>query len=392
MPSSASSSQVRLPYTLRLPPRARIVCLGHELKETLGVRLARRALVLGSEVAGCTVAGSYCLSDGGDGFLQAYSDIYPARRHKILCHAPLGTPVYSELLYDDASKTATIEMALCSGLALVPPDRRDIMNSGTAGLGELISRAVLMGAERLHVGIGGSATCDGGLGMLMRMQQILFRDRTEKPYYLARDLARPPRVQISQLRDALKHVDIRVFCDVGNVLTGPNGTARTYARQKGASDDQIAILDTNLERWAAKIEEEVKLRLRNVPGAGAAGGVGFSLAALGGRLDSGASAFCDLIHLRELLETCDGLITCEGRFDATSFDGKAPYRAAQIAVESGKRAMIACGSADPLAAEQAEALGIRIIPFGQDLTPEQRSAMTMSRLQAAVAAYVRGVI
>ncbi len=353
------------------------------------MRLARRSIELGTELGGGSVAGKLSISDGGDGFLDSFSEILTGRRHRFLCPDPTGQPVYAELLYDDLTRVAVIEMAQASGLALVPQGRRDIMRSGSAGLGELMVRAIALGARKLQIGIGGSATCDGGIGMLVRLERALTGSSPLLRDAIASDLADPPRIQIGALRERLRGVDIVAFADVTNPLLGAEGTARTFARQKGATDDQILLLDEFLTHWADRLEKETGRSFRNLPGSGAAGGVGFALAALGARLTEGARTLCDLVHLRERLTESEGLITCEGRFDMTSFRGKAPYVAAKIAAYMRKRAMIACGSAEQQAIQRAEGEGIRIIPFAEDLAPERRGAEAFERLQRAVLSYVR---
>ncbi|MCC6547604.1 glycerate kinase [Candidatus Sumerlaeota bacterium] len=377
----ASSS---IPIALRLPPRPRVLVVGHALKETLDVKLARSSLQLGTEIGGGTVTAGLCTTDGGDGFLDAFSDIHPGRRIRFLCADPLGQPVFAEFINHESSRTAIIELARSTGMKLVPPERRDIMRSSSAGLGEVIFHALVLGARDLHIGLGGSATCDGGIGMMMRLQQLVFGARRDRDH-TAVDLSRPPKLMLPQMRERLRGLNIVVYCDVANPLLGREGTATVFAPQKGAKAGDVVQLEQGMAQWADEVERQGNESLRDQPGAGAAGGVGFALAALGARLKNGAEAYCKLLKLDEHLGRCDGVVTCEGKFDQTSFHGKAPYYVAKSAVDAGRRAVIACALADPSAAERALDEGIRIITFAEPTDPAQIPGAFVGLHQAATA-------
>lgn len=387
MAPQAYQSPQSIPIALRLPPRPRILVVANALKETLNVKLARRSLQLGTEVGGGSVSQGLCVADGGDGFLEAFGDIHPGRRIRFLCADPLGQPVLAEFIHHQSSLTAIIEMARCCGLHLVPQERRDIIRASSAGLGEVIFHALVLGARELHIGIGGSATCDGGIGMLMRLQQLVFGQRRDRDH-VAADLSRPPQLMLGQLIERLRGLNIVVYSDVSNPLLGDAGTAKTFARQKGASDADIIQLEQGMAVWADEIERQTGTRLRDLPGAGAAGGVGFALAALGARLKDGAEEFCRILRLNEHLASCDGIITCEGKFDETSFRGKAPYHVAKAAVAAGRRAMIACALADAESVQRALDEGIRVVTFA-DENARARTSDAFVGLHQAATAYVR---
>lgn len=334
------------------------------------------------------MAGAYCLSDGGDGFLEAYEGIVPMRRQRAVVPGPMGNLTVADFLYDEETTTAVIESAQCIGLALIPEDRRDIMAAGTGGLGDMVFGAMMMGARRIVVGLGGSATCDGGLGMLYHLQEGLRRGTKIGRHLGASDLRIPPPVDIPFLRDSLRNVQLDVFCDVKSVLAGPRGTAYTFAPQKGATREQVRELDQMIERWGDYVESSAEPGLKLAEGAGAAGGLGFAFAAIGGKLLPGADTFCNMIGLKEKLVECDGLITCEGRFDGTSFAGKAPWRAAHTSQLAGKPAMIACGIAEQSAIDQANLIGVRVIEFSRDIPESRRTAEAFSLLQEATRRYV----
>ena len=250
----------------------RVICLGHALKETLAVGPARDAMAAGVKEGGGVVAGAFCISDGGDGFLDAYAEMRPAERREVPCTGPLGDVVTARVLWDAATGVAAVETAQACGLALVAPRRRDIMRSGSAGVGDLIAEAVRLGARRVLVGLGGSATCDGGIGFLHRLGSRLLHDDTSTPLG-AMDLAHLPDVRIGELRRRLAGVEMVVCTDVTNPLLGAVGTASRFAPQKGATPEQVKELDTLLTRWAGRIESELGFALRDQPGAGAAGGL-----------------------------------------------------------------------------------------------------------------------
>ncbi|MEI7634838.1 MAG: glycerate kinase [bacterium] len=371
-------------HDLVLPAHPRAVCVGHALKETLSAGAARSAIVEGMIQGGGFVTASFCVSDGGDGFIDAYEQARPSRHAAATCSGPLGEPVECEYLFDVATGAAVIETARCSGLALVPPGRRDIMASGTAGIGDVMADAMSLGAHKFFIGLGGSATCDGGIGLVMRLQHRLLGDDSASRAFRAADLEMPVPVRMTELRAALSTVDMIVCTDVTNPLTGPFGSAVKFAPQKGAAPEQAALLDSLLGRWADIIEGQIGQRPRDLPGAGAAGGLGFAFMALGGKVQPGAEAFCELVGLRDSLSGCDLVATCEGKFDQTSFHGKAPWRVAMIARAAGRRAVIACGLSDPASVKAARDKGVEILTFAADVPVECRSAEAAARLRGAI--------
>ena len=365
------------------------------MKETLPVREARRCLEKAVARARHEVAGGFCLSDGGDGFLEACEDAFGSglRRVRVACRDPLGNSMTAEMLLEEGEHLGVIEAALTCGLALIAPAKRDIMASGTAGLGDLISEAKRMGAQTLLIGLGGSATCEGGLGMLGQLLKGSGVSVDSPPTgWTAQDL-----VEHNYALTALPSVlpaTTRICTDVRNPLLGAQGAAMVFAPQKGATSEQASALDRALTRLADEVaplaagERNAGDVLRNLPGAGAAGGLGFMLAALGGEIENGADMILDRIDLAKLLKDADGVITSEGRFDMTSLHGKAPWAAAQAARRSGKRAVIACGSADPEAVAKAAEHGLDVIACCEELPVEQRLERTPEMLTQKVARYL----
>lgn len=368
----------------------RKVCvLGHAMKETLTATLARKALELGVRIGGGEVAASHCISDGGDGFLDAFSQVRPGRIQRAVTTDALGKLVVSDFYFDDANEVAAVEMALISGMAMIPREKRDLMRSGTMGLGTVVLRALELGAREVHLGLGGSATCDGGVGMLMELSRGLHNSTLPHDNVCAGDLEQNPHIDIKALRRSLADVRLVAYCDVQNPLLGEIGTARVYAGQKGANPREIEELDAWLARWARGIEEDLGEDISRLPGAGAAGGVGFAVAALGGELHDGGTRFCDLVGLDRDLRVCDLMVTCEGRFDHSSFHGKAPWKAASRAVERGRDALIACGISDESAREKAADLGVHVLEIAPMLPQERRIAEAFTLLQQGVSYFIR---
>ncbi|MCC5876777.1 MAG: glycerate kinase [Candidatus Sumerlaeia bacterium] len=367
----------------------RLCVLGHAMKGTLSAPLARKAIELGVRLAGGEVVSSHCISDGGDGFLDAFLEIHSGRITRDVAPDALGRLVLAEYFVDDSGDTCAIEMARVCGLAMLAPEDRDIMASGTMGLGRLIVRAHSLGASEIHIGLGGSATCDGGLGMIAEMCRCLLEVELPREHYGARDLDHPPVLDLNALKARLEGVRLVIHCDVQNPLLGPNGTAAVFAPQKGANSHQVEDLEMWMSRWADYVEGQLGGYWREVPGAGAAGGLGFALAALGATLVDGANSFLEVIGLERDIDRSDGLITCEGKFDASSFHGKGPWKAALLAAKKGRTAVIACGVADDIAVARANDHDVTILEFASLLPEERRNAEVFTLLQQAVSYFLR---
>ncbi len=227
------------------------------------------------------------VADGGDGTLEALRAGLGGRLVRVRVTGPLGTPVRSRYLR--AGRTAVIEMAEASGLKLVPPAKRNPMVTTTRGTGELIAHAFRRGAREILVGVGGSATVDGGAGALEAVEPRMARRVT-------------------------------VLCDVDNPLLGPRGAARVFGPQKGATPAMVRLLEARLARWARQLRARTGVDVRGLRGAGAAGGLAAGLAALGARLVSGADY---ILRAAGFPRPCDFVVTGEGRVDRTSLGGKA---------------------------------------------------------------------
>lgn len=266
------------------------------------------------------------IADGGEGTVDAL--VYAMNGRKMSCtvHDPLMNPIEAEygIIYD--SKVAVIEMASASGLPLVPDGKRNPMLTSTYGTGELIKDALLEGCRSFLIGIGGSATNDAGTGMLQALG-FRFLDKEGKELGQGgRILADIDSVDYSQVIPQLKECNFTIACDVDNPFSGKDGAAFVYARQKGADDEMISLLDDGLKNFAAVIRGYTGIDVDNIPGAGAAGGLGGSfLAFLPAILKPGIQTVLDAMHFDEQIAGADLIFTGEGKLDRQTGMGKAPY-------------------------------------------------------------------
>jgi glycerate kinase len=266
--------------------RPLIVVAPNAFKETFSpveaARLISRGLrrVLDARLVAIPVA------DGGDGTLEALRSSLGGRKIFVRVTGPLGTPVRA--YYLRAGRTAVIEMAKASGLKLVPPERRDPLLTTTRGTGELIAHAYARGARRILLGVGGSATVDGGAGALEVVTPAMARCVT-------------------------------ILCDVENPLLGPRGAARVFGPQKGATPEKVRILERRLREWAAELRRRRGVDVRRLKGTGAAGGLPAGLVAYGATLTRGAEY---ILRRAGFPRPCDFVVTGEGCVDRTSLGGK----------------------------------------------------------------------
>ncbi|MDP9006351.1 MAG: glycerate kinase [Actinomycetota bacterium] len=291
------------------------------------------------------------LSDGGDGWVECMVSTAGGSFVDVTVRGPLGDQVDARygILDSGGVTTAVIEMAAASGLVLVPKDRRDPCRTTTYGTGELIGDALDRGAQRLLVGIGGSATNDGGAGMAAALgARLMDRSGDELPPGGAA-LAELHHVDLSGLDPRLKDAEIVVANDVENPLLGEAGASPVYGPQKGATPDVVLQLDAALSHFADVVEEAVGRRLRDEPGAGAAGGLGFGLMAFcGAVLRPGVELALDALEADRVLEDASLVITAEGMVDSQTLAGKLPVGVARRARRHGVPVVAVGGAVAPL--------------------------------------------
>jgi glycerate kinase len=276
------------------------------------------------------------VADGGDGTAEALVAATGGQIIKRRVTGPLGEPVdaYFGLLGD--GHTAVVEMAVASGLHLVPNGKRNPMKTTTYGTGELIATALDQGATKVIVGIGGSATVDGGAGMAQALGCSLLDGDGRDIARGGQGLAHLSRVDLSKRHPKVQGVEALVACDVDNPLTGPKGAPAVYGPQKGATPEMVEKLDGYLANYAQILKRDLGLEVDRVPGAGAAGGLGAGLMAfLGATLKSGVEIVIEASRLEEKLKGADLVITGEGKLDGQTAFGKAPIGVARLAKKHG---------------------------------------------------------
>ena len=279
--------------------------------------------VAGRHFPGCERV-SVPVADGGEGTVDALVAACGGREDSCVVTSPLGTPVLARygMLADG---TAVIEMAQASGLPLVG-SRPDPLRASSYGTGELVVHALDAGVDKLLIGIGGSATNDGGMGMLAALGARFEDDKGQSLRGSGADLCRVSRVDLSGLHPKLAHAQITVICDVTNPLLGTTGATAVYGPQKGVTPALAAMLEKGMKRYAKLLSAAVNREIADIPSAGAAGGMGAALGGvLGAKLRPGIDAVLEAAHFDALLAGCDLVVTGEGRLDGQSVRfGKVP--------------------------------------------------------------------
>lgn len=293
------------------------------------------------------------VADGGEGTVDAAltAGFTP---HRVVVQGPTGQPVTAVLAVREG--TAVIEMAEASGLRLLPLARPAPLTASSYGTGELVRAALDAGASRIVLGVGGSASTDGGAGMAQALGAQLLDAAGRQVPPGGVGLAQLHRIDLTDLDARLAGTEVVVASDVDNPLCGPRGAAAVYGPQKGATADDVATLDSALAHYAQLLRRDLNIDVADVPGAGAAGGTGAgALAFLGARLTSGIALLLEVVGFAEAIRGADLVITGEGSLDAQSLHGKAPIGVARAA---GGIPVIALVGRLEVHAEQLRAVGI----------------------------------
>nr|WP_282580109.1 glycerate kinase [Natroniella sulfidigena] len=274
------------------------------------------------------------MADGGEGTVQSLVDATGGRIVYREVVGPLGEEVEAFFGVLGDERTAVIEMAAASGLPLVPEEKRDPLQTTTYGTGELIKAALEEGCRKLIIGIGGSATNDCGVGMAQALGAKFLNVAGDDVAYGGGALTEIEEIDLSNLDPRLEEAQIEVACDVDNPLYGENGAAYIYGPQKGASAEVVKELDEGLREFATVIAEELGKEVAQIPGAGAAGGLGAGLLAfLEAELKPGIEIVIEASKIREIIKDVDLVITGEGQIDAQTICGKTPIGVAKVAKE-----------------------------------------------------------
>lgn len=288
------------------------------------------------------------IADGGDGTIQAIHQAIGGELHKITVIGPLDFEVNANWL--EVDKTSIVELASASGICHLQSRnaKLDCLRAHTFGTGQVIKSCLSTGTKNLVVCVGGSASTDGGMGLLSALG-ARFLDKSGKQVGNGGGaLASIEVIDLSGLDSILETVTIQVATDVSNPLLGPMGAAAIYAPQKGASPADVALLESGLKHFADLLEACTNRQIRDLPGSGAAGATAFGLVcALNAKLVSGFAWLCDLVELKEQIEQSDLVITCEGSLDYQSLHGKATGELARICCEFGKPLWAIPAIADP---------------------------------------------
>jgi len=301
------------------------------------------------------------MADGGDGTVDAFLAAGSVAR-TVRVRGPLGAPV--DAVYARDGDRAIVEMAAASGLALLGNGPHDARRATTYGTGELIRDALDGGARAIVLGIGGSATTDGGAGALAALGARFFDARGTELVPDPNALQTLARIDLTELDPRLQTTPIAIACDVDNPLLGEYGAAAVYGPQKGASREDVRLLDTVLARFADVAAQTTGRDLRDIAGAGAAGGLGWALATFAGAtLERGVLVIARVRGLAAALDGASLCITGEGRIDAQTLRGKVVDGVASLARERGVPVVAFGGSVDPVAERELALRGVACLPI-----------------------------
>lgn len=338
------------------------------------------------------------VGDGGEGTAVALADALNADWINCEVSDPLGRKILAA--YGIATKngetSALIDMASASGVALLNESERDVMNTSSFGTGQLILDAARRGCRNFVIGIGGSATNDAGIGMLSALGICFYNQNELILNPSGKSLNYITRIDASALNPDIKDSHFTIICDVNNPLFGPEGAACIFAPQKGASPEEVMILDNGLCNFAKTTEEFVGINYSQTPGAGAAGGLGFAfISFLNSELKSGTDTILDLIGFDKIIDGADLVITGEGKIDAQTLYGKLPSGVARRASAKGVPTIAIAGRTED------ESLLLRsdlfrsilcVTPTGMPLSEAMRHSTARTNIATALAAFVNAAV
>lgn len=285
------------------------------------------------------------IADGGEGTTDALIEGMNGERIDLTVTGPMHTPVDAYYGYLKDTNTAVMEMASAAGITLVPDSEKNPLLATSYGVGEMINDAIQRGCRNFIIGIGGSVTNDGGIGMLKALGVRFLDENDEDAGEGGQALAKVARIDVSGMNPLLKECHIQVACDVNNPLCGENGSTYVYGPQKGVTEDMKKTLDEAMAHFARVTSETLENDYLNTPGAGAAGGLGYAfLAYTGAALTPGIELILDAVGLEEELSSADVVVTGEGRLDFQTAMGKAPVGVARLAKKYNAKVIAFAGS------------------------------------------------
>ena len=369
----------------------KIICAPDSFKESLSAIDAASAMADGiREVWPDAVIDCCPVGDGGEGTLAALLESVGGQLLDVQVAGPFGEKVNASFGLFGGEQLAFVESAMAIGLPLIPTGQRDVMRTTSFGVGELILNAISHKPAKIVVGVGGSATNDGGCGMAQALGARFFdnKDRQiEKPIN-GEMLGTIARIDVSHRNPALNNVTVTVACDVTNPMTGESGAAHIYGPQKGASPAQVVELDAGLSNLAMIIGRDIGIDIEYVAGAGAGGGLGGGLVAFAGAsIESGIDTVLDAVNFHERVRDCGLCLTGEGRLDGQSVTGKACIGVAKAAALQDVRTIALVGSVGP-GAEKCLAAGLDdYLLIGEGL-PEDESMRRAATLLTETASHL----
>lgn len=347
-----------------------------QLSQTIGKEISR--LCPDAQVVAVPIA------DGGDGTMQCVKSILGNRAAtcSVWVTAPLRHLPQVEAQYIIDGDTAYMDLATASGLALVPDDCRNVMMTSTFGTGEMVSHAIGNGARHIVLGLGGSATCDGGTGILAALGFKFLDKEGNVLSPCGESLAKIYRIDSDKVDGKALNTQFTLLSDVDNPLYGDNGAACVFAPQKGASPKQVKRLDEGLRHFATLLPPHIA----HLPGAGAAGGVAAGMIAfLNAIIKPGVNVLLEMAHFDDLIADADLIITGEGRIDAQTLHGKAPAGVLEAAKPRGIPVIALCGCIAP--GTDTTAMGFtQVVPVTPQGTPLQQALDTATALRNVKAA------
>jgi len=282
------------------------------------------------------------LADGGDGSLSVLSEYLDCEPVNLNVNDPLMRPIQVEYLR--AKNTAYIELAEASGLVLLSADERNCLHTTTYGTGQIIADAIKQGVNEIYLFIGGSSTNDGGTGIATALGYQFFDAENNLLVPVGESLSLIHKIDDSQVQLDLNSISFKVICDVDNPFYGKNGAAHIYAAQKGASQNEIILLDEGLRNLATQLKTHNYRDISKVSGAGAAGGTGGGMMAfLNASLVSGIDTFFEITELEKAVQNCALIITGEGKIDRQTLQGKVVSGVADLAKKHNIPVLAVCG-------------------------------------------------
>ncbi|MDT0539404.1 glycerate kinase [Croceitalea sp. P059] len=298
------------------------------------------------------------LADGGDGTLEVVKEYLKADEVEVLVKNPMFKEINAKYLYSYKKKTAFIEMSEASGYKLLTNAELDCKRATTLGTGELILDALDKGVEQVILGIGGSATNDGGMGMASALGYEFLDSNRQVLKPTGENLIHVQHISAQKVNKRLSDVEFKVACDVDNPFYGANGAAFVYAQQKGASKNDITLLDDGLEHFASIIKKEFGIDVQKLSGSGAAGGIGGgSVVFLNAILKSGIELVKEIADFDMAISQANWIITGEGKLDSQTFSGKTIFGVVRSAKKENVPVAALCGSID-LSYEEQEDMGL----------------------------------